>query len=243
MNNTDLYIEPCNSACSFCFLNYVDVLSENYIFKGLSLKEIGVLIRSIHYQVKEYKKNDMVAGEGDKLTQLLLVVKGSLIGEMMDFDGKVLQVEIIKAPETVGSVFIFGDNNRLPVNIIAAEPTKMLIIQKHDLLELFKNESRIMQNFLDIQATKSQKLSKKIKLLALQTIKGRIAFYLLNLMKKQDSLCLEIPNTQNELAEMFGVARPSLSRALRQMNDDMILNVKGKKIEILNKTELSSLLK
>lgn len=237
------FIEPCNSSCSFCFLNYADVLSENYLFRNLTTLEISTIIKKTPHQVRAYKKGSMIALEGSEYNSLMLIVKGLVVGEMIDFDGKVLQVERVKAPETVASAFIFGDKNILPLNLIAAEDVKMLLLQKQALLQLFKGNETIMLNFLNILANTTQKLSKKINLLGMQTIKGRIAYYLLEQVKQQKTDKLTIPNTQNELAEMFGVTRPSLSRAMRELNNENYLIVSGKKIEISDKIRLSNLLK
>ncbi len=52
-----------------------------------------------------------------------------------------------------------------------------------------------------------------------------------------------IPITQNELSELFGVARPSLSRALREMNDEGLIDANGRSIRLINKEALSALLR
>ena len=53
---------------------------------------------------------------------------------------------------------------------------------------------------------------------------------------------IEIPISQNELSELFGVARPSLSRALREMNDDGLIIARGRKVKVVDKVSLSALL-
>jgi Mn-dependent DtxR family transcriptional regulator len=47
--------------------------------------------------------------------------------------------------------------------------------------------------------------------------------------------------TQNDLADFFGVARPSVARALRELKDDGYLLKSGKHIKILNKKGLGDL--
>jgi Mn-dependent DtxR family transcriptional regulator len=48
--------------------------------------------------------------------------------------------------------------------------------------------------------------------------------------------------TQNDLADFFGVARPSVARAIRDLKDDGYLKSAGKKISILNKKGLGDLI-
>jgi len=239
----EYWIEPCNDQCSFCFLNYTDILSENYLFRNLSKKEIGLIIRNIHHQVQKCNKGDVIALEGDYYDKLIIIVKGSVVGEMMDFEGRVLRVEQRKSPETVATAFIFGKNNRLPVTITALEETRLLLIPKEDLLALFSQKQLVLKNFLDIMADRAQFLSRQLKLLGLNSIKGKIAHYLLDQVKKQGKDEIKIPHTQNELAEMFGVARPSIARVIKYMDKEKIISAKNKNVIIKDKSKLSELLR
>lgn len=236
-------IEPCNENCSFCFLNYTDVLGENSLFKGLQHSEIGMIIRNVQHHVRKFKKGDLVAYEGDELNHLIIVVMGAVVAEMMDFEGRVLRVEELKSPDTVATAFLFGSNNTLPVNITALEESKLLYIPKKGLLDLFSNNYEVMKNFLDIMANRAQFLSKQMKLLGLSTIKGKIAHYLLEQMKIHGDTKFKLPITQNDLAERFGVTRPSLARTIREMNELGYLLTQGKNVEILDKPALDKLLR
>lgn len=239
-SNNDI-IEPCNDQCSFCFLNYTDVLSDISLFKGIAKEEIGNIIRDVRHSVKEYGRGDVIAFEGDTYDRLIMIVRGSVVGEMMDFEGRVLRVEQRSAPETVATVFIFGANNRLPVTITAMEETRLLFIPRDDLIRLFASNMTVMKNFIDVMANRAQFLSKQLKLLGLNSIRGKIAHYLLGQVKEQGRDEIRITHTQTELSEMFGVARPSVAREIRRMNEEGIINSRGKNIRIINKSRLSSL--
>ena len=47
-----------------------------------------------------------------------------------------------------------------------------------------------------------------------------------------------LPLSQKELAEFFGVTRPSLARALGEMEKEGIIDVKRREIQINNKKKL-----
>ncbi|MGM0667820.1 MAG: Crp/Fnr family transcriptional regulator [Bacteroidota bacterium] len=243
LHEKDNYFEPCNELCSFCFLNYTDALSSNALFKGLGKNKIGHIIKNIRHQVKEYRKGDIVANEGDNYDRLIMIVEGSVVGEMMDFEGRVLRVEQREAPGTVATVFIFGEDNRLPVTITALEDSRLLFIPRSDLLELFSVNRIVLRNFMDIMANRAQFLSNQLKLLGLNSIRGKIAHYLLGQVKEQGTDDIRIPHTQEELSETFGVARPSVARALGSMNEEGIISSRGKNIRIIDKSRLSALLR
>ena len=236
-------IPPCNAQCSFCFLNYADVLGKNYLFRGISPMEIGNIIRKVHHQVQSYSREDIIAFSGDDYNSLRIIVEGAVVGELTDFEGKVLRMEELKAPDTIASAFIFGDKNILPVTIKAIEETRLLIIPKQDLIRLFRDNERILHNFLDIMSNRAQYLSGKIKMLGLHTIKGKLAHYLLDQSKNNPKQEIRLPHTQNELAEMFGVTRPSITRVIRNLNREKIIASRGRSYRVLDTRRLSSLLK
>lgn len=243
-NNPDIeLIDPCNENCKFCFLNYADVLGKNSLFRNLTHKEIGNIIKNVHHQVKVFNKGEMLAANGEELTRLIIIVRGAVVSEISDFEGKTICLDELKAPDTIASAFIFGDNNSLPVSVTATEETKVLIIHRDDLLILFRKNEVLMLNYLNIMANRAQHLSMKIKLLGLQTIKGKIAHYLLELIQDYNSNEIILPKSQTELSGLFGVARPSIGRAIREMDAKGIINAKGKHIKIIDKTALSGLLK
>jgi CRP-like cAMP-binding protein len=237
------HIEPCNRNCSFCFLNYTSVLSNNYLFSNLSDQQIGELVRNIHHRVRTHPKGDLIASSGESYTSLLIIVKGKVVGELIDFEGRVLRIEELKAPDTIASAFIFGTTNRLPVNITAMEETRLLVIDRNELLRLMKKNEQILHNYLNIMANRAQTLSKKIRLLGMHSIKGKIAHYLLELESKSNLSAIKLPHSQSEIADMFGVTRPSVGRVFREMHHLGFIHARGKNVRILDKSGLSKLLK
>ncbi len=235
-------ISPCNINCSFCFLNYTDVLEKNYLFRNLDSQKIGEILKNTHHQTRTFQKGDFIAFSGDHCTNLMIIVKGAAVGEMPDFRGKTLRIGRMKAPESIASAFVFGENNKFPVDVIAVEDTKLLIIPKQDLMNLLRLNETVLGNYLYIISNQTQHLSQKVKLLGLQTITGKIAHYLLDLVNRNKNMEVKLKHTQRELSSMFGVSRPALARVIRQLHKDAVIQASGKHIKILDKNALSDFL-
>ncbi len=211
-------------------------------FKGLSNEEISSLMADIHFQVKTYYKGNTIVFAGESANRLLIVLKGSVKGEMVDFSGKTIKIEDIVAPMPLAIAFLFGKENVFPVNVVANEETELLIIPKNSLLQLFQKNETVLINFLNSISNRSQFLSQKIKFLTFQTIKGKIANYLLQI-RKEESKALILDKSQSELAELFGVARPSVGRGIRELHNEKIIEAQGKQIIILDLAALKECLK
>ena len=114
------------------------------------------------------------------------------------------------------------------------------MIEKSDFLKLLMRNNIILVNFLDMISNRSQFLSEKIKFLNFKTIKGKLAHFILQKAgNERSSVMFDL--TQNELADFFGVARPSVARALGELEEEGYLEAKGKNIKIIDKEGLADL--
>jgi CRP-like cAMP-binding protein len=184
---------------------------------------------------------ELIAFSGDQINFLMLVLQGSVKGEMVDFSGKVIKIDDIPAPQVLAAAFLFGKENRFPVNIIANEKTTIFYIPTVEFVKLLQSEMQILLNYLEVISNIARFLSEKIKFLSFKTIKGKIAQYILKLAGENLDK-IELPVPQQILAEMFGVTRPSLARGLGELVQEGIIQVERRDIHILDRQKLMDLL-
>lgn len=220
-----------------------EILSKCPVFEGLSPAEIEKLFGGIHHFARSYQVGEMIALAGEPCNYLLCMLEGKVKAEMIDFSGKVIKIEDLAAPQALASAFLFGKEHRFPVNIIASSSTRLLFIPRYDVMKLMQENLRILQNYLNNVSQRAQFLSEKIKFLSFKTIKGKIAQYILKLNAGRTNDTVEMPLTQQALAEMFGVTRPALARALGEMASEGILEVDRRIIRILDRRKLMDLMK
>jgi len=216
-------------------------IANSPVFKGLAPDVIETLLKSVTYRIKKVNEQQVIAQRDDECVNLILIVHGSVRGEMLDYSGKILKVEDIYAPRPIAAAFLFGQNNRYPVDVISNEETTLLIIPKDSVLKLFQQSEPFLKNYLNAISNRAQFLSQRIWFLSFKTIKEKLAQYILNLASK-DTNRVFFPLTQKELAEYFGVTRPSLARALGELVKEQIIEAKGKEIVIINRNLLIKLL-
>jgi CRP-like cAMP-binding protein len=216
------------------------VLTMAPLFSGLTAGEIEMIIKQVPYRVRSFEAGNLIAQSGEPVKSLMVVIIGIVKGEMVDYAGRLIKIEDVSAPGALAPAFMFGNKNMFPVNVIAITDTELLFVDKPDFLKLLKSNDTILVNFLDLISNRSQFLSEKIKFLNFKTIKGKLAQYILQKSgKENDDVILAM--TQNDLADFFGVARPSVARALRELKDDGYLLTSGKHTKILDKKGLGDL--
>jgi CRP-like cAMP-binding protein len=215
-------------------------LSNSPLFKGISPDEVETIIGTVPYRNKKFPAGSMISQSGEPVNSLIVVMSGLVKGEMVDYAGRVIKIEDIPAPGALAPAFMFGKNNRFPVNVIAVTDVELLLIEKSDFLKLLMKNDILLVNFLNIISSRSQFLSEKIKFLNFKTIKGKLAFYILQKAGK-DEMQVTLGMTQNDLADFFGVARPSVGRALSELEAEGYLEAHGKTIKIIDKEGLAEL--
>ncbi len=218
-------------------------LSQCILFKGLKEHEIELLLNQIHYQEKSFKRESLIAQSGDETTAQLILLSGSVRGEMMDFNGKAIKIEDIKAVRMLAPAFLFGKQNHYPVSIIANEESRVLHIPKNDFLKLLGSNELILRNYLDNISSRAQFLSEKIKFLFFQDIKGKLAHYYMTKLRESSSQTIRMESSQEQLAVLFGVSRPALARSIKELREDKIIETHGKEIRILNVQALKALVR
>ncbi len=216
-------------------------LAKSPVFKGIAPEKIESLFNTISYRIKNIESGDLIAQRDEEVRYLSIVLQGSVRGEMLDFSGKILKIEDIYAPRPISAAFLFGQSNRYPVNVVANEESVLLIIPKESVLKMFQLSQVFLNNYLNIVSNRAQFLSQRIWFLSFKTIKGKLAQYILGLAKP-DKIHVTLPLTQKDLAEFFGVTRPSLARALGDLQRKQIIAVNRKEITIMNRTMLIRLI-
>jgi CRP-like cAMP-binding protein len=213
------------------------------LFSGLNMSDIQYLFAGISYHEKSYSKDEIIAHADTEVKNLLLLIEGTVRGEMMDFNGKTVKIEDIESPNILAPAFLFGNTNKFPVTIIANNQIQLMSIPKIDFLKILQKDAQVLNNYLNNISSRAQFLSNKLRFLTFQSIKGKIAHYILQISGKTGNDKVVLTKSQNQLAEMFGVTRPSLGRAIRELDKDGYISANGKNIIILDKSRLSKLMK
>ena len=217
----------------------IPTLVNNPLFRGITPERLLADLEEISFHTRSYKKGEILARQGDVCNRLVILTKGSVRGEMIDYSGRLIKVEDITAPRAIAPLFLFGEQNRYPVEVTANEPTEVIELPKPSVLSLFRKNEQFLENYMNLSANYARTLSDK---LFFKTIRQKLASYLLRLYKLQQQEHITLDRSQQELGDYFGVSRPSLARELAHMQEDGLLIADRKHITILQKEELVRLI-
>jgi len=207
------------------------------ICSNIPVNERESFLHDLKFKTKLFKKGEWIAQQGNTVTALYILFKGSVKAEMISESGTVLKIETIHAPNPLAPAFLFAENNRFPVDVLALEPCEIIIISKETIMQQLTSNEAFLQGFMIFNSNRVHFLSERIKLLSVKTIKGKLAQYILARTHNMD---FAMDMNQTALAEYFGVTRPSLSRSLSELVNEGILSLKGKRGKVLDMGKLKN---
>ena len=216
-----------------------DTLKHCPICKNIPVNERENFLNELEIKTKIYKKGEWIAQQGDTVKSLYILLKGSVKAEMISESGTVLNVEIIHAPNPLAPAFLFGENNKFPVDVVALEDVEIVLIAKESIIKQLSNNEQFLHGFMAFNANRVHFLSERLKLLSTKTIKGKLAQYIL---ERTNNMCFTMTMNQTTLAEYFGVTRPSLARSIAEMINEGIISLKGKQGKVLDIKKLKRLI-
>lgn len=212
-------------------------LSSIPLFNGLNDDACETILQQIVFQRRNYNEGNLVVSQGEPCNRLIILTEGIVKTEMTGPSGKNLKIEDLEAPSVLAPAFIFGRMNQFPVNVLSLTDAKFIVIPKAELLKLFQLNENILQNFLSMISSRAQFLSEKLRFHSFKSLKSKLAFYLLN--EAGQLKTFKLRHSQNELAELFGVARPSVGRIMLQLQEEGIIDIRYKQVEIIDQRSLS----
>jgi CRP-like cAMP-binding protein len=220
----------------------MEALSKCPLFAGIPTDTIRQLITLGHYQFRTYEASTLVVHAGQTCNNLLILTHGSIRADMLDNNDHLIKIEDIESPNALAPAFVFGHSNIFPVTLTASTDIEILVLPRETLLRMFQQNALFLTNYLNAISDRAQFLSQKLNFLSFNSIKGKIAQYLLKQHVQMGEHIL-LQASQEELASTFGVARPSLTREFRELHKQKIIFAKGKKIQILDLARLKALLR
>ena len=211
-------------------------LAATPLFRGIPSVELETLFGQIVYRSKRFGKEETVLQQNMQYETLFLLLKGDCAGEMTNYSGKTIKVEDFAAPNAIATGILFAKNNRLPVSLRTRTESTFLCISKADLFAMIRLNEQLMKNILEDISDKIFLLSKRLEFMSFNTIKSKLAHYLLKVSNGQNEFTM--PLSLEELALYFGVARPSLSRVLQEIEESGAITKHGRTVRILDRPKL-----
>lgn len=212
------------------------------LFNNISKDEISTFLNKYNYTISNYNKNDIISLEDSECNRIAIILDGTVAVKKILASGRSVTITTLSKGNVFGEVIVFSDKNILPATITAISNSRIIFINKNEIVEFCSNNQTFLKNFMKLLSCKILTLNKKVYELSLHSIRQKIANYLLKEYTNQKSKTIILKTTKNKLAEELGIPRPSLSRELIKLKDEGIIQYNKNIIKILNIETLENFL-
>lgn len=115
------------------------------LFGQITPDELEGIFNELNIHENSFKKGEILALQDEPANRLIILLKGSVKAEMTDPSGKVVKVEDIEAPNPLAVLFLFGRDNRFPVQATAREHVEAVVIPKQSILKMLSMNETILK--------------------------------------------------------------------------------------------------
>ena len=213
---------------------YLKLLENNEFFIGLKLNEIEEILDSVQYSIEKYSKGSIIANEEDECNSIGLILEGLVEIQRIYPSGNTIIVKRLKSGDVFGEALVFSKKSTYPATVISAMDSKILFINKNEILRLCLREEKILENFISLLSDKVFMLNNKVKSLAFKSVREKVINFILGLHKNQQNDLLKLKNSKEDIALHLGIPRPSLSRELIKLREDGLIEFDRVSIKILD---------
>jgi len=189
------------------------------------LKKLGQLMR--------FQKGKMLFSAQEAADGFYYVKSGEIRVYKMDEQGREAEVVRLSQGGFLGEAIVFA-SSIYPVFAQAVMDSEVLFFAKRKIHQEMKKNPSIALYFVNLLARKCVVLSDKIESLGLRTVRQRLIQYLLSHCSGEQRCLVELKIKKGELAKMLGTISETLSRNLKQLQEEGLIEVEGNKVTIKN---------
>ncbi len=186
------------------------------LFSSFTDKEIEQLISKLI--IKKFKKHETILYEEDTNEFMYIILFGKVKAVRMTEEGKEIILAVHQAGDFFGEMSLI-DGKTTPASVIATEDSLIAIISKKDFYSILLVQSKLTMSLLKIFCNRLRKSWDTIQLLNFNNASQRTKMMLIMLSdeygkKSSDGITLNIKLTHQDIAEMTGMTRETVTRIL-----------------------------
>jgi CRP-like cAMP-binding protein len=216
---------------------YPEVLRACPLFAGIDESELQALLDCLSASKRHFAKGSFVFMTGENVTAVGVVLSGSVHVLQEDFWGNRTILAHVGPGGLFAEAFSCAEVDKLPVSVIAAEPSDILFIDYKRIATTCSSactfHTGLIKNMMHILAQKNVQLTQKIEHVTGRTTRAKLLAYLSAQARKAADNIFEIPFSRQELADYLSVDRSAMSNELCKMRDEGILRFHKNRFELL----------
>ena len=185
-----------------------------------------------------YEKGQMILLEESMGETFFIITQGAVKVTRLSADGREVILAMLGESDFFGEMSLLDGEGR-SANIVANEYAKVLTLSRSDFLDCLESYPKIAIALLEELAIRLRKSDQQIESLSLSDSEHRIGITLIRLAGelgtiKQGHVTVKNLPYQQDIANMAGTSRETVSRTLKLLEDKKLVGRKNRNLTIYN---------
>ena len=190
-------------------------------------------------QIKHMEKGRYLFQESTLASDLYYIINGKVEVSKVVPDGRELTIRISSENDLVGETVLFSQNPKYMMNAKMMEDGTVAVISKEALEEKIASDSHLAVEMMTWLSAQNRKNQAKFRDMLLHGKKGAFYSTLIRLSNSygteaEDGKVINLPFTNQELANFCGTSREVVNRMLAQLRKNNVISIKKGRITILD---------
>ncbi len=216
--------------------NISEFLKNIDLFSLLSDKEIEQITNKL--TVKKFKKDEVILQEEDTNEYMYIILSGKVKVIQIKESGKEIIIALHQSGDFFGEVSLI-DGRTAPAMVLSTEDSVIALISKKDFFSLLYSQTKVLDILLQILCTRLRESWDRIQILSFNNASDRVKMLLILLSNEygnrtKEGIKLNIKLTHQEIADMAGIARETVTRIIDKWIKDGDLEMKERLIFMSN---------
>lgn len=218
-------------------IEHFETLRECALFRKVAPDDIPSMLDCLSAKTKHFEKDEMVFLAGAAVTDVGIVLSGTINIEQSDYWGNRTILAQLSPGDLFGEAFSCAEVEYVPVHAMASEDSTVLLIDYRKILTSCTSacifHTQLIHNMVRILAAKNVALTQKMETVTQRTTREKLLSYLSNEASRAGKDAFEIRFNRQELADYLSVDRSAMSNELSKMQNEGIIRFKKNHFELL----------
>ena len=222
-------------------MDKLSLLESVPIFSDLSKSDLTKI--SDRMTQRTFTKNQMILLEDDLGQTFFVISKGSVKITRLSDDGREVILAMLGEADFFGEMSLLDGDGR-SANVVALEASEVLTLARNEFLDILEKYPKISICLLEELTHRLRKSDQQIESLSLSDVEQRIGITLIRLAEelgtiKQGSVTITNLPFQQDIANMAGTSRETVSRTFKLLEEKGLVTRQGRKLIIYNFNQFS----
>ena len=209
-------------------------LTQAPLFQSLPSDAIDDLARRA--SIRKVAAHGTIVSQDEPGDAMFLIVTGRVKVGIFGENGREVTLSMLRPGQCFGEMSLFDGKER-SANCIATEPTTLIVLHRTDLMQHIARYPSTALNLLGEMAGRLRRADESIAQLALCDVNERLVHRLCALAEEEgtqaaEGILVRRRPTQQELANMIGSCRETISRAFNQLAREGLIIARGRSMVV-----------